>query len=186
MIIIIKDPMTLKNNIFSKAIKLISSIFLLFVLTSCSGFGSKEETGGIAKKRMEPNIKEATRKSVDSGGITLFGNKKNDELGQNNSMWKATLEVLDFIPLANATFSGGVIITDWYTSEENSNKSIKINVKFTSPELAVNSIDVDAFEKKCVANNCQITKLSKEFSSKIKVKIIEKARELEIKKSNKK
>ena len=180
--------MTFKNNILPKAIKLIFSIFLLFLITSCSGFGSKEETetAGVKKKRFEPNLKDAARKNLDSGGLTLFGNKKNDELGQNNIMWKATLEVLDFIPLANATFSGGVIITDWYTSEKNSNKSIKISVKFTSPELAVNSVDVDAFEKKCVANNCQITKLSEEFSSKIKVKIIEKARELEIKRNNKK
>ena len=180
--------MTFKNNILPKAIKLIFSIFLLFLITSCSGFGSKEETetAGVKKKRFEPNLKDAARKNLDSGGLTLFGNKKNDELGQNNVMWKATLEVLDFIPLANASFSGGVIITDWYTSEKNSNKSIKISVKFTSPELAVNSVDVDAFEKKCVANNCQITKLSEEFSSKIKVKIIEKARELEIKRNNKK
>jgi hypothetical protein len=58
VIIIIKDPMTLKNNIFSKAIKLISSIFLLFVLTSCSGFGSKEETGGIAKNVWSPILKK--------------------------------------------------------------------------------------------------------------------------------
>ncbi len=163
--------------------KTIITLILSFLLTFCSSFSSKdEENSVIKKKRFEPNIKQAQRDAADKGGVTLFGSKpKEAELGQNNVLWKATLSSLDFIPLANATYSGGVIVTDWYSPQEGSNKSIKISVTFLSPELSSTSIQVNSFEKICEQNNCKISKLNNNFSSNIKSKILAKARELKIK-----
>jgi len=164
------------------------SIILISILSSCLGFGSKEEADGtnvIKKKRFEPNVKESQRQAADRG-ISLFGGKKTDELGQNNVLWKATLSALDFIPLANANYTGGIIVTDWYSPKQGSDKSIKISVTFLSPELSSTSIKVDSFEKSCIANNCKITKLSNSFSGDIKTKIIEKARKLKIEEESKK
>jgi len=163
-------------------------MLLSIALFSCSGFGSKEENAetGIKKKRFEPNIKQSTRNAADSGGITLFGSKKNEDLGQNNVLWKATLNTLDFIPLANATYTGGIIVTDWYSSEQSSDKSIKISVTFLSPELSSTSIKVDSFEKSCKENRCKVVKLDSSFSNNIKTKILENARKLKIEQEKKK
>jgi len=163
-------------------------MLLSIALFSCSGFGSKEENAetGIKKKRFEPNIKQSTRNAADSGGISLFGSKKNEDLGQNNVLWKATLNTLDFIPLANATYTGGIIVTDWYSSEQSSDKSIKISVTFLSPELSSTSIKVDSFEKSCKENRCKVTKLDSSFSNNIKTKILENARKLKIEQEKKK
>jgi len=168
--------------------RLLLSMLLCIALFSCSGFGSKEENAetGIKKKRFEPNIKQSTRNAADSGGISLFGSKKNEDLGQNNVLWKATLNTLDFIPLANATYTGGIIVTDWYSSEQSSDKSIKISVTFLSPELSSTSIKVDSFEKSCKENRCKVTKLDSSFSNNIKTKILENARKLKIEQEKKK
>ena len=168
--------------------RLLLSMLLSIALFSCSGFGSKEENAetGIKKKRFEPNIKQSTRNAADSGGISLFGSKKNEDLGQNNVLWKATLNTLDFIPLANATYTGGIIVTDWYSSEQSSDKSIKISVTFLSPELSSTSIKVDSFEKSCKETRCKVVKLDSSFSNNIKTKILENARKLKIEQEKKK
>ena len=170
-------------------IKFISFIFLIIFLTSCSIFGDKKEEasdGILKKKRFEPNIREATRKSADEGGLVLFGNRKSSDPGESSVLWKATLEALDFLPIANASYGGGIIITDWYKPKDNLDSSIKITVKFLSPELNVASIDVDSFERKCDANNCSTKKMSAAFNQKIKLSIIEKAKEITLKKEKEK
>jgi hypothetical protein len=169
--------------------KLVSVIFLLSFFTSCSIFSDKNEEitdSVLKKKRIEPNIKEAQRKAADEGGLVLFGNRKNLDPGESSVLWKATLQALDFIPIANASYGGGIIITDWYKPKDNLNSSIKITVKFLSPELSVSSIDVDAFEKKCNANDCSTKKMSLDFNQKIKLSIIEKAKEISLKKEKNK
>ena len=72
-------------------------------------------------------------------------------------MWRATLETLDFLPLTTVDYSGGIVITDWY-SEENSKDSIKITVRFLSNEIRSNSIKVIVHKKNCkVSSNCSTT-----------------------------
>ena len=168
--------------------KLIFTLFSTLIITSCSMFGDKsaDSEGVLKKKRMEPNIKKAQREKINEGGLVLFGNKKNPEPGESSVLWKATLQTLDFIPIANASYGGGIIITDWYMPKDNLKSSIKISVKFLSSELSVSSIDVDAFEKKCEVNNCLTKKMSTEFNQKIKLSIINKAKEIALENENKK
>ena len=75
-------------------------------------------------KTAEPNAKKRSQQNViDGKGIRLFKSNKGDGnflFASSNPMWKASLETLSFISLANVDYSGGVIITDWY-SEENPN-----------------------------------------------------------------
>ena len=48
----------------------------------------------------------------------------------SNEMWRATIEILDFVPLNNVDYGGGVIITDWYSEKSDyNNSSIKIIVQ---------------------------------------------------------
>ena len=66
---------------------------------------------------MDPD--ERARKNIREGkGLSLgnLGKKKTTyEFSTSNPMWRASLETLDFIPLSTVDYSGGMIITDWYT-----------------------------------------------------------------------
>ena len=64
--------------------------------------------------RARKNIEEGrgmSFKCLTSGGNTTY------EFSTSNPMWRASLETLDFLPLNTVDYSGGIIISDWYTSE---------------------------------------------------------------------
>ena len=76
----------------------------------------------------------------------------NYEFSTSNPMWRATLDVLDFLPLSTVDYSGGVIISDWYTDNSNKNQALKITVRFLSNTIQTNSIKVTVHTKKCSVN----------------------------------
>ena len=63
------------------------------------------------------------------------------------------------MPLASVNYSGGIIITDWYSDNQNSNESIKISIRFLTNEIRSDALDIKIFYKKC-KNNLIIVKLS--------------------------
>ena len=80
------------------------------------------------------------------------------------------------MPLALANYSGGVIITDWYSEQGNAEESIKITIRFLSNEVRSDAIDVDVFYKKCIANNnCKIDKQDGQLKKEITRQILAKA-----------
>ena len=101
-------------------------------------------------------------------------------------MWRATLGAFNSLPIANVDYSGGMILTDWYSNDQNSKESIKIKVQFTSNELSTSSLSVISHKRTCELENCKISMLNNEFNSKIKNTILEKARFLEQQKVNEK
>ena len=132
--------------------KLISIAFLGLVLTACS-----------SGKDLDPNRplgSEAKRKkNIEEGGgalDNLFGRgATNYEFSTSNPMWRASLETLDFLPLTTVDYSGGIIITDWY-SENSSNESLKLTVRFLSNEIRSDSLKIVVHKKICVSSsNCQ-------------------------------
>jgi hypothetical protein len=91
-------------------------------------------------------------------------------------MWRATLEVLDFVPLANADYGGGIISTDWYYDDNSSNDSLKITVQFLSNEIRVDGIKVSLFKKNCTTNNnCSVNKIDSDLNRELKMAILKKA-----------
>ena len=50
---------------------------------------------------------------------------------------RASLETLDFLPLTTVDYSGGMIITDWYSDNNSQSESIKISVRFYQTKLEV-------------------------------------------------
>ena len=115
-------------------------------------------------KDLDPNRplsgEEKRRKNIDEGGGAL-GNLLNRggtnyEFSTSNPMWRASLETLDFLPLTTVDYSGGVIITDWY-SEGGSNESVKLTVRFLSNEIRSDSLKIIVHKKICDnKSNCQI------------------------------
>ena len=170
-------------------LKIILSITLIaLTMSSCIGKDKKEEKNVIEKKRFNPNVRE--RALSDKGG-GIFFNKTNNNSGtfdfaKSNPLWKASLEVLEFMPLQTLSYSGGLISTDWY-SKSSTDESIKIAVRFDSEELAISSFTVVSYKKLCSNGlSCKIVDGSKEFNSIIKSQIIEKARAIKLTEEKKK
>tara|TARA_B100001248_G_scaffold209837_1_gene164019 strand:+ start:532 stop:1071 length:540 start_codon:yes stop_codon:yes gene_type:complete len=153
----------------------ITSLLIIFFLHSC---GAGEKLKNIRKPvdlRTSPlDPDERARRNIEQGrGISIgsLGNKKTTyEFSSSNPMWRASLETLDFIPLTTVDYSGGMIITDWY-SDKNNNESLKITVRFLSNEIRADSLKVIVHRKNCnSANNCNISLLPE--NSKIKKELL--------------
>jgi hypothetical protein len=146
------------------------------------------------KVRIEPNPQTKAKEFAEKGQ-GIFGdinNKKSSgttfEFSTSNVLWRATLKSLDFLPLTNADYSGGIIVYDWY-SNNSSNEQIKITVRFLSNELRSESIEIISHKKTCGQNNkCVTEKLNNNLSADIKDKILLAARTMRIEenKSNQK
>ena len=159
----------------SKLLKLpifISIIFLL-ILSACKNAGDARER--------PPNVKDRVQKNIEEGrGFTLMGSaKKNSgefDFASSNELWRASLDTLDFMPLALANYSGGVIVTDWYSDSDVNNESVKISIRFLSNEIRSDALIVKVFYKNCsVQQTCKITDRSGVLSEDLTKKILSKA-----------
>tara|TARA_B100000767_G_C19510972_1_gene428390 strand:- start:120 stop:665 length:546 start_codon:yes stop_codon:yes gene_type:complete len=149
-------------------------VFTLFlILNSCAG----GLPGGDARKN-SPDPKERVKKNLETGkGFrlnSLLDKGGNFEFASSNELWKASLDILGFMPLVSANYSGGIIITDWYS--ENKNDSIKITLRFLSNEVRSDAIDIKIFYKNCnTLMNCTISEKDSELKKELKKEILKKA-----------
>ena len=165
-------------------IKYLYLLTILALLFSCS----KNENQ--SQEIFEPNVDKRARAAVEGGGITVFGNRSSGpttyEFASSNVLWRATLKSLDFLPLINADYSGGVIIYDWYSQSNNPKEQIKISVQFLNNELRSDSIKITAHKKICDnADRCSNSVLDQNFANSIKENIIASARTLKIEEAKK-
>lgn len=174
----------LKKLNFSKFF-LISFIILL---SSCSnGFFKKVDT-----REVPINASDRARKAVDEGrgvsiGNIFKGGKTTYEFSTSNPMWRASLDILDFLPLSNVDYSGGIIISDWYSSSNLGNESIKISLRFLSNEIRSDSLKITVFKKLCTSNNnCRVVTQNSKIEEELIKNIISKAAEIEKKDKQKK
>jgi len=157
----------------------------MFLLSSCmKGKAEKEESDTIVKKkkRIEPNILKRAEQARDEGGGIFNSNRAREttfDFATSNVLWRAALQSIDFIPLNNVDYSGGVIVSDWY-STENSSDSIKITVRFLSSDVSASSVKVINHKKICKDISCKIVKGDNNLNIKIKDNIIELARKLKL------
>ena len=155
-----------------------------FLLTSCSV--PKWAKPGKSSADRPVNAQERARQNVNEGrGVSLKGlvgggrKGTNYEFSTSNPMWRSTLEILDFLPLSNVDYSGGMIITDWY-SDSNSDDSIKITIRFLSNEIRSDSLKITVFKKNCtVDNNCSVSAINTKIREELVKTIISKAAELD-------
>ena len=174
-----------------KTLILLLGLFLLAFLNSCGG-GWWDPADA---RKISPNSKERVKKNLEEGrGMSLkkmMGGEggTNYQFASSNPMWRATLEILDFLPLANVDYSGGIITTDWYNEGTSLDESIKITVRFLTNEVRSDGIKVIVHKKRCsVAQSCKITKISSTIQEELQVAILKKAIifEKEFKKKKKK
>mgnify|MGYP001182694749 FL=1 len=151
-------------------IKIIALFILFSSVVSCGGFKKvdtrKVPISGI--ERAKKNVKEG--RGVGLGQVIgKTRGSTNYEFSTSNPMWRATLDILDFLPLSTVDYSGGVIISDWYTDNSNKNQALKITVRFLSNTVQTNSIKVTVHRKKCSVNQTCNVEL---FKSRIQEELI--------------
>ena len=142
--------------------KIITLIIIsFFTLNSCGGFkySPARENPVKGQDRARKNIEEG--RGVSLGNAMKRGGT-NYEFSSSNPMWRASLETLDFLPLSVVDYSGGIIVTDWYSDGSNNNNSIKISLRFLSNEVRSDSLKVTVHKKTCsTALECKISVLEK-------------------------
>ena len=165
-------------------------IFVIISLFFSSCKALKPEK--VDTRKVPTNAQDRARQNVNEGqGISLKdivgGRGTNFEFSTSNPMWRASLEILDFLPLSTVDYSGGMIITDWY-SEDSANEAIKITVRFLANEVRTESLKVRVHKKTCTSDqNCKIILLKQnKISEELLTSIIRKAAELEKQSSKKK
>ena len=176
-----------------KKLGLITLNLLVFIviLSSCSNKSDKEENIGTQEK-FEPSAYERAKNFADKNPVTLFGKDSKDkntnfDFSTSNVLWRASLKTLDFIPLVTVDYSGGIIITDWYSEGKSMQEQIKIQVRFFSTELRSDSVQVTSFKKICEINNvCSNISGNENFNKEIKDLIINTARQIKIEENKKK
>ena len=135
------------------------------------------------------NVKDRVEKNIEQGKGVRFGIGKNKggtfDFASANELWRASVETLDFVPLINASYSGGIIITDWFngnTSSQNNNKrDLKITVRFLTNEIRSDALKINVHERICVqsTNNCSVNLIQSKIANEIKLAILKKAAFLE-------
>tara|TARA_B100000795_G_C22784036_1_gene433694 strand:- start:80 stop:616 length:537 start_codon:yes stop_codon:yes gene_type:complete len=151
-------------------------IIILFSLNSCGG--------GLLRpadvKDVPVNEADRVEKNMETGrGFKLFGGEDKGgvfQFASSNPLWRASLDILDFIPLTNVSYSGGIIITDWYSENNDKNESIKIIIKFLSNEIRPDAIDILVYKKNCKSfENCQSFQIKNAINQELKLSILKKA-----------
>ena len=164
-------------NFLSKKIRfLIFGTIILGLLTSCGIYQPSDA------RVVSPNSKERVKKNLEEGKGISFGKMMGDKGGttyqfaSSNAMWRATLEILDFLPLANVDYSGGIITTDWYNEGTSLDESIKITVRFLTNEVRSDGLKIIVHKKRCsLEQSCKITKITSTLEQELQVAILKKA-----------
>ena len=165
--------------------------FLAISLFSCNAIKPKK----VDQRDMPDGAAAKARKNIEEGrGVSIGsmigrrGAGTNYEFSTSNPLWRASLETLDFLPLTTVDYSGGTIITDWYTNESEKNSSLKITVRFLSNEITANSLKIIVHQKNCSSlNNCDIQLLeNSRIKNELNSVIIKKAALLDKEKIKKK
>ena len=178
----------MKVNLYSTHHLKVLFILILsgLLLSGCNG-----KLGGDARKfpddpklRVEKNLEEGRGFRVNdafksTGGVFEFAS--------SNELWRASLDIIDFMPLTSVNYSGGIIITDWYSTDQSSNESIKISIRFLSNEIRSDALDIKVFNKKCLTQtNCVTSEKSGNIIIELKQKILKTAAIYEKEKKDKK
>ena len=150
---------------------------LIFIaLSSCGTGGDARKNPPEPELRVKRNLEEGRGFTIDN---VLKNRKKrggNFEFASSNELWRASLDTIDFMPLSSVNYSGGIIITDWYSDDSNIDESVKISIRFLTNEVRADALNIKVFYKKCnQVMNCKISQKKGTLVTELKRKILNKA-----------
>ena len=174
---ILKTLININFYIFMKKIFPIFALYLFIfqALISCGIYKP------VDAKKYPPQPELRVKNNIEEGRgfrlMTGFGNEKGGkfEFANANPLWRASLDIIDFMPLLSVDYGGGIIITDWY-GEENENDQIKITIQFLSNEVRSDALNIKVFKKKCISlSNCKVIQSQSDINQELRVAILKRA-----------
>ena len=176
-------------NLIMSSLKKLKATFIIVLVSAL--LNSCASLPGSDARKFPPDPKERVKKNIEEGrGFRLMdkfgkGGSGNFEFASSNELWRASLDTIDFMPLASVNYSGGIIITDWY-STNNSNESIKVSIRFLTNEIRSDALDIKVFKRKCkTQTNCIVTEQSGNLTIELTRKILKTAKIYEKQKKDK-
>ena len=178
-------------------IKKILKIFIIlvipaFILNACNGKLPGADARKFSKnpaERVQQNLKEGRGFRLNDA-VEGFGKKQGGvfDFASANELWRASLDTIDFMPLSSVNYSGGIIITDWYSDNSNQLESIKISIRFLTNEIRSDALDIKVFNRKCSENfqQCVTREVNGVIAPELKRKILKTATIYKSQKENKK
>ena len=154
---------------------LVFLLSFLFILNSCA------KLPGADARKIPPNVKDRVKRNLETGrGFRIDnefkGRSGNFEFASSNELWRASLDTIDFMPLTSANYSGGILITDWYSDNNSTKESIKITIRFLTNEVRSDALDIKVFYKNCDTEmNCSISEKDSTFKNELRKEILRKA-----------
>lgn len=180
----------MKNKFYKANTLKIIRLFLFFIILAplfqnCGIYRKTDSKTAIqGEERARQNVEEG--KGISLKNLAGRGSM-NYEFSSSNPMWRASLEILDFLPLTTVDYSGGIIITDWYNQKNSSNEFIKITVRFLSNEISALNLKVIVHKKICnTISDCTISKSNSKIKSELVKSILAKAAEIDVETKRKK
>lgn len=157
---------------------LILSLFFIFSINSCGIYKYSD-----ARKNPTNADERVAKNQTEGKGFRLgnLGKKRGGDFqfATSNPLWRAGLEKLNFAPLSNVDYAGGIIVTDWF-SEGNSSDQIKITIRFLTNEIRSDALDVIIHKKTCNTKNiCKTNKIESTLNTEIRFAILKRAALLE-------
>ena len=135
------------------------------------------------------NVNQRVKKNIEEGRGIRFGKGSSQggvfDFASSNELWRASIDILDFVPFTNASYSGGIIITDWFSGNskvENEKRELKITVRFLTNEIRSDALDIRIHERLCNLDSiydCNTNKITSNLENEIKLAILKKAAILE-------
>ena len=169
--------MSIFNFISKKTVVFFIGLIGFSLVSSCGIYKP------VDARKVPANVNERVQKNLEEGkGMTLKrlmtggSGGTSYQFASSNPMWRATLEILDFLPLANVDYSGGIVTTDWYNEGTASNESIKITVRFLTNEIRSDGLKIIVHKKRCnIQQKCTVKKISSTLEQELRVAILKKA-----------
>ena len=135
------------------------------------------------------NVNERVKINIEEGKGIRFGKGSSQggvfDFASSNELWRASIDILDFVPFTNVSYSGGIIITDWFSGNskvENEKRELKITVRFLTNEIRSDALDIRIHERLCNLDSiydCNTNKITSNLENEIKLAILKKAAILE-------
>ena len=168
-------------------------IYLILLLLTFSGCSNNIFRRADVKDT-PINVNDRVKKNIEEGRGIRFGKGSSKggtfDFASSNELWRASMDVLDFVPFSNASYSGGILITEWFdgnSNDKNEKRDLKITVRFLTNEIRSDALDISIHERKCQSNgtSCSVNKIKSELEPQIGLAILKRAAILENKQFSK-
>ena len=158
-------------------------IFLFLIFFTFSGCSNNIFRRADVKD-IPINVNDRVKKNIEEGRGIRFGKGSSSggtfDFASSNELWRASMDVLNFVPFTNASYSGGILITEWSdgnSNDQNEKRDLKITVRFLSNEIRADALDISVHERICLSNgtSCNVNKITSNIEPEIKLAILKRA-----------